>query len=381
MSGLGLNADPEGWLNAGYTVRTLMDSLESELDDADRVGGAGLAAHWVGSVADAYASHWSGLRPRVEDLIADGRHAAAAIIDFGRRLEDFVKRAAELESYWLNAGLQLELNGLRFALPWGFEHLPPAHQISFHQALAESERDVNAMWSDVEAAVDDVVRTLESLITAFGDLQLAELGMVGAALGLSWDTVADGYRKNLFTLGHDAIGLEADTFVRRAKHVEKVAGYLRDKWYEDGTQAMRTAGDSLVRDAKQDVKLAGEFDRYAKFGEHTLMAGAVVLTAAEVYSTARTQGLVGSIEAHSDDITALAVSVPAGWAGVAIAGAVLAGAPAVVVVGAGVLAGGIIAAGVGAGAKWYVNNHQQQVGHVLRDAGVGVVAKAVGLTS
>jgi hypothetical protein len=192
---------------------------------------------------------------------------------------------------------------------------------------------------------------------------------------------AGGYRKDLFTLGHDAVGLETDTFVRRAKHAEQVAGKLRDKWYQDRAQEVRTAGDSLVRDAKQDVKLAGEFDRYAKFGEHALMAGAVVLTAAEVYSTAKTQGLVRGIEAHTDNITALAVSVPAGWAGVAIAGVLLAGAPAVVVVGGGVLAGGIIAAGVGAFAQWYVNHHQQQVGHVLRDAGAGVVAKTVGLTS
>ena len=109
----------------------------------------------------------------------------------------------------------------------------------------------------------------------------------------------------------------------------------------------------------------------------------MVLTAAEVYSTAKTQGWVQGIEAHTVDITALAVSVPAGWAGVAIAGVVLAGAPAVVVVGGGVLAGGIIAAGVGAGAQWYVDHHQQQVGHALTDIGSGaeVTAKAVGITN
>jgi hypothetical protein len=381
MGSLGLHADPDGWLNAGYSIRTLMDSLESELYDADRIGGAGLSAHWAGPVAEAFTGNWNGLRSHAEDLIAQSRRAAAAITDFGGRLEDFVKRAADLESYWLSFGLQIGLDGMRFALPWGFEQLSPMHQVSFHQWLTESERDVTAMWSDIRAAVDDVVTVLESLIAAFEDLAALELGALGGALGWALGSTAGGYRKDLFTLGHDAVGWETDTFVRRAKHVEQVAGKLREKWYQDGTAEMRTAGDSLVRDARQDVKLAGEFDRYAKFGEHTLMVGAVVLTAAEVYSTAKTQGLVRGIEAHTDDITALAVSVPAGWMGVAIAGVVLAGAPAVVVVGAGVLVGGILAAGAGAVAQSYVNHHQQQVGHMLRDAGAVDVAKAVGLTS
>lgn len=381
MGSLGLHADPDGWLNAGYSIRTLMDSLDSELYDADRIGGAGLSQAWAGPVAEAFTGHWSGVRSRAEDLIAQGRRAAAAIIDFGGRLEDFVRRAADLEGYWLSFGLQLGLDGLHFTLPWGFEQLSPGHQVSFHQWLTESERDVTAMWSDIRAAVDDVVTALESLIAAFEDFAVLELAALGSTLGWALGATVGGYRQDLFTLGHDAVGLETDTFVRRAKHAEQVAGKLRDKWYQDGTQEMRTAGDSLVRDAKQDVKLAGEFDRYAKLGEHALVFGAVVLTAAEVYSTAKKQGLVRGIEAHTDDITALAVSVPAGWAGVAIAGVLLAGAPAVVVVGGGVLAGGIIAAGVGAGAQWYVNHHQQQVGHVLRDAGAGVVAKTVGLTS
>ena len=150
MGSLGLHADPDGWLNAGYSIRTLMDSLDSELYDADRTGGAGLSAHWAGPVAEAFNGNWSGLRSRAEDLIAQGRRAAAAITDFGGRLEDFVKRAADLESYWLSFGLQLGLDGMHFALPWGFEQLSPVHQVSFHQWLTESERDVTAMWSDIE---------------------------------------------------------------------------------------------------------------------------------------------------------------------------------------------------------------------------------------
>ena len=183
MGSLGLHADPDGWLNAGYSIRTLMDSLDSELYDADRIGGAGLSAHWAGPVAEAFTGHWSGVRSRAEDLIAQGRRAAGAITDFGGRLEDFVKRAADLESYWLSFGLQLGLDGMHFALPWGFEQLSPMHQVSFHQWLTESERDVTAMWSDIRAAVDDVVTVLESLIAAFEDLAVVELGVFAGLAG------------------------------------------------------------------------------------------------------------------------------------------------------------------------------------------------------
>ena len=183
MGSLGLHADPDGWLNAGYSVRTLMDSLDSELYDADRIGGAGLRQSWAGPVAEAFTGHWSGLRSRAEDLIAQGRRAAAAMTDFGGRLEDFVKRAADLERYWLSFGLQLGLDGMHFALPWGFEQLSPVHQVSFHQWLTESERDVTAMWSDIRAAVDDVVTALESLISALEDYAVLEVGTAAGLIG------------------------------------------------------------------------------------------------------------------------------------------------------------------------------------------------------
>ena len=186
MGSLGLHADPDGWLNAGYSVRTLMDSLDSELYDADRIGGAGLSQSWAGPVAEAFTGHWSGVRSRAEDLIAQGRRAAAAMTDFGGSLEDFVKRAADLERYWLRFGLQLGLDGMHFALPWGFEQLSPVHQVSFHQWLTESERDVTAMWADIQAAVDDVVTALESLIAAFEDFAVLELGTAAGAVLLAF---------------------------------------------------------------------------------------------------------------------------------------------------------------------------------------------------
>ena len=243
MGSLGLHADPDGWLNAGYSVRTLMDSLDSELYDADRVGGAGLSAHWAGPVAEAFTGHWSGLRSRAEDLIAQGRRAAAAMTDFGGRLEDFVRRAADLESYWLSFGLQLGLDGMHFALPWGFEQLSPVHQVSFHQWLTESERDVTAMWSDIRAAVDDVVTALESLIAAFEDFAVLELGVgrraaSGGRLG--------GYRKDLVSLGQRR-GRRADRYLRaRTKHAAKAAG-----------PAAATSGDRAGEDASRDAGRRG----------------------------------------------------------------------------------------------------------------------------
>ena len=193
MGSLGLHADPDGWLNAGYSVRTLMDSLDSELYDADGTAARGCPRTGPGRSRRPSTGHWSGLRSRAEDLIAQGRRAAAAITDFGGRLEDFVKRAADLESYWLSFGLQIGLDGMHFALPWGLEQLSPEHQVSFHQWLTESERDVTAMWSDIRAAVDDVVTALESLIAAFEDYAVLELG---AAAGLVGGDLG-GYRDKL----------------------------------------------------------------------------------------------------------------------------------------------------------------------------------------
>ena len=252
MGSLGLHADPDGWLNAGYSIRTLMDSLDSELYDADRIGGAGLSEHWAGPVAEAFTGHWSGLRSRAEDLIAQGRRAAAAITDFGGRLEDFVRRAADLESYWLSFGLQLGLDGMHFALPWGFEQLSPVHQVSFHQWLTESERDVTAMWSDIRAAVDDVVTALESLIAAFEDFAVLELG---ALPGRRW-SVRDYFADTMGQLPQrHAQPCPTACFAETAADATSYAGLLEARTVDLADPADQPAAADWPRQA--EVRAAG----------------------------------------------------------------------------------------------------------------------------
>jgi hypothetical protein len=360
MGSLGLHADPERWLNAGYSIRTLMDSLDSELYDADRIGGTGLSAHWAGPVAEAFNGNWSGLRSRAEDLIAQGRRAAAAITDFGGRLEDFVKRAADLESYWLGFGLQIGLDGMHFALPWGFEQLSPVHQISFHQWLSESERDVTAMWSDVRAAVDDVVTALESLIAAFEDFAVLELGTAAGLIG----GYLGGYFKDPASFAEDGFEVLADGLKRGSTHALDNAYKVVVTAGEDASRDAQTVADATTRSAVRYAKVAKVFDDVDKIGGPVLMGVGVGLTAWQTYTDSKKYGWVNGIEDHVGD-----------WAGIAAGigvGAAIAAAPVAVPVVGVVVLSGIAAYGVGAVVQWQVDDHRQQVGHGLTDIDHGV---------
>lgn len=372
MGSLGLHADPDGWLNAGYSIRTLMDSLDSELYDADRIGGAGLSQSWTGPVAEAFTGHWSGVRSRAEDLITQGRRAAAAIIDFGGRLEDFVRQAAGLESYWLNFGLQLGLDGMHFALPWGFEQLPPVHQVSFHQWLTESERDVTAMWSDIRAAVDDVVTALESLIAAFEDFEVVALGMAAGVVG----GYLGGYLKDPLSLVDD--GMSA---------VKESIDWARNHALDDAYKTVVAAGEDAGRDATAAADATKAALRYAKVAEiaddvekvggRVLLVAAVGMTAWETYGTAKKHGWVDAVEDHAGDIASLALITPEAVVGGVIAAALL--PEAAVGVGA-IVATGIVAFGVSEGVQWVADHNKTTINHAVTDIsrGAGVSAKAVG---
>lgn len=370
MGALGLHADPEGWLNAGYSVRTLMDSLDGELYDADRIGGAGLSQSWAGPVAEAFTGHWSGVRSRAEDLIAQGRRAAAAIIDFGGRLEDFIKRAAELESYWLSFGLELEANGMQFALPWGFEHLPPAHQVSFNQLLSESERDVTAMWSDIRAAVDDVVTALESLIAAFEDYAVIELGAFAGALRWTWNAEVS-----------DPLGRLDDGVSLLAGHLDRASTRALDHAYkvvvaagDDASHDAQAVADATTRSAVRDAKVARVFDEVDKWGGRAVAVVAVGTLAWETYGTAKKQGWVNGIEAHAGDWANLGAGTVAAWgAGLALA---TVGAPVAVAAVGVLVVGTVVGVGVGDLVQSYVNHHHAQVGHALTDIGHGTAVTA-----
>lgn len=374
MGSLGLHADPDGWLNAGYSIRTLMDSLDSELYDADRTGGAGLSAHWAGPVAEAFTGNWSGLRSRAEDLIAQGRRAAGAMTDFGGRLEDFVKRAADLERYWLSFGLQIGLDGMHFALPWGFEQLPPVHQVSFHQWLTESERDVTAMWADIRAAVDDVVTALESLIAAFEDFAVLELGTAAGTLRWVWNAEVS-----------DPLGRLDDGIALLAGHLDRASTRALDHAYkvvvaagDDASHDVRAVAGATTRSAVRDAKVARAFDEVDKWGGHGVTFIAVGVTAWETCGTAKKQGWVNAIEDHAGDWANLGATTAAAWgAGLVL---VAVGAPVAVAAVGVIVVGSIVGVGVGDLVQSYVKHHHTQVGHVLTDVGTGagVTAKAVG---
>lgn len=363
MGSLGLHADPDGWLNAGYSIRTLMDSLEGELYDADRVGGTGLSQSWAGPVAEAFTGHWSGVRSRAEDLIAQGRRAAAAIIDFGGRLEDFVRRAAELESYWLSFGLQLGLDGMHFALPWGFEQLSPGHQVSFHQWLTESERDVTAMWSDIEAAVADVVTALESLIAAFEDFAVLELGALSwAARDLAGGFVRDTER-NPFFLVHDTLQYAEGPLADAAYAAERYAWLARaDVPLADA--ADQPAAEELAASAEQVATTTGVLSNVAKVGSPVALVAANVTTVAVVGYDIKRYGLRAGLEQNA---SLIATTVTADGTDAALNLV----APGFGETPLGMAIGGVVGVGVGFTVQAVVD-HPKAVGHALTDVGYGI---------
>jgi len=365
MAGLGLNADPDGWLNAGYSISALMDSLESELDDADRVGGSGLTAHWAGPVADAYGGHWGALRPRAEDLIGQGRRAASAITDFGGKLEDFVKRAADLEGHWTSFGLQLAEGGLRFALPFGFDLLPQEHQLSFRQLLAESEQDVTAMWSDIKAAVDDVVTLLESLIDAFEDFAVLEVGMAAGLLG----GYLGGYRTNWASLASDALSVVREGFDDVAPRALDGAYHLVVGAGEDASRGAQAVADVSAKLAVGSAKAAGVLDDLDKFGGPVLYVATVGVTAWQTYKAVSKHGWLNGGE---DEAGA--------WAGLAAGIAITVLAPVSAPVIGVVLVAGIVGYGVSYGVQHWVDDNRTSINQGFSDLGQGaeVTAKAVG---
>jgi hypothetical protein len=357
MGSLGLHADPDGWLNAGYSVRTLMDSLDSELYDADRIGGAGLSQSWAGPVAEAFTGHWSGVRSRAEDLIAQGRRAAAATTDFGGRLEDFVRRAADLESYWLSFGLQLGLDGMHFALPWGFEQLSPGHQVSFHQWLTESERDVTAMWSDISAAVDDVVTALESLISALEDYTVLDVGALSWA---AW-SVRD-YFTDTMGRADDILSLSAPYFAKLAADAKSYAGLVSSD-VDLADPADQPAAADMAAQAGVRAGVLGNLSTAVRVAEPVALVGANLLTLKTVMSDKNTQGWRVSLEENAGIIAGTVT----GDAITVFCDGALPGLGPIV----GPIAGGIVAAGVGFAVQEVVD-HRKAVGHALTDVGHGI---------
>jgi len=379
MGVLGLEADPEGWQHAGYTISAVVNQLAEELDLADVRGGNGLRPSWSGPVSEAYLELWVRRHGRYGDLIYQAGRAASALIQFGERLADLVYRASDLERQWLGAGLHLTADGMWFMLPIGHENLAHEAQATLRGYLNQSENDLRAMRADIGAAIGDVVTVLVSVLDALADFQAIELGVLGAGASWAFDAVAWEVKDALHDpvrTASDVLSQEAGFFKRRAKHNLKVANLLAEKWAEDGDHDARIAGQSLIRDAKTDVKAAGDFKDLADIGGDALMVVQVGLAAGGTYLDARKRGWVNAIEDNSRNWGMLAGGVAADAGvdlllGTAAGAAAVASAPVLVTVGA-VVVTGVAAVGVGDVVQHEVNKHRAGTTRVLTDIGHGI---------
>jgi hypothetical protein len=359
MSALGVQGDPDGWHGAGYTIRTVAGQLANELDIADASGGGGLRQSWYGPMSEAYQNLWRQRHARYADLIYQAGRAATALIDFGEALIVLQQRAWDLERQWLGLGLHLSADGFSFVLPFGHESLAQEAQATLHALLGESERDIEAMWTDIRAAVGDLVTVLEAVLDALADFDVIGLGAIGWTAATAW--------KGLGLAGvlQGAMDqLDAYT-VRTASDLRDEANGIRQAFSEDGDRGIRAAVTGVEDDADQAVTVAGELDKYVKFGDKAFVAIAIVQNAADTYGSIRKEGVDSGLEHNAGNWTSLAVGLGIG--------ALVSTAGAPVLVGVGVLAvTAVVSVGVGALVQSSVDHHKKGATRVLNDIGQGV---------
>jgi hypothetical protein len=371
MSALGVQGDPDGWQGAGYTIRAVAGQLANELDIADASGGGGLRRSWYGPMSEAYQSLWSQRYGRYGDLVYQAGRAATALIDFGEALIGLQQLAWNLERQWLGLGLHLSADGFSFALPFGHESLAQEAQAALRASLGESERDIEAMWNDIRAAVGDLVTVLESVLDALGDYSVIELGAIGWTASAVWKGM--GGPLGLVQSAMDQ--LDAYT-VRTAADLRSEADGLKQAFYQDGDRGVRAAVIGVEDDADQAVRVAGQLDRYVKFGDKAFTAIAIGLTAADTYGSIRKQGVDSGLEQNAGNWASLAVGLGIGAVmGSAAVVAAVAAAPVLVGVGVGVGAvavTAIVSVGVGNWVQSSVDHHKKGSTRVLNDLGQGV---------
>lgn len=375
MSALGVQGDPDGWQGAGYTIRAVAGQLANELDVADASGGGGLRQSWYGPMSEAYQNLWSHRYGRYGDLVYQAGRAATALIDFGEALIGLQQAAWDLERQWLGLGLHLSADGFSFALPFGHESLAQEAQAALRASLAESERDIEAMWTDIRTAVGDLVTVLESVLDALADYTAIELGAIGWTASTVWKGM--GGPLGLIQTAMDQ--LDAYT-VRTAADLGSEADGLKQAFYQDGDRGVRAAIIGVEDDADQAVAAAGHLDRYVKIGDKAFAAIAIGLTAADTYGSVRKQGVDSGLEHNAGNWASLAASfaVPAGLdlvLGIGAVSAAVAAAPAIVAIGVGVgvvAVTAIVSVGVGNWVQSSVDHHQKGTTRVLNDIGHGV---------
>ena len=384
IGALGVQGDAEGWQHAGYTIGAVVNQLAEELDAADACGGSGLRPSWSGPTAEGYLELWARRHGRYGDMIYQASRAANALINFGERLADFTFRASDLERQWLGAGLHLTADGMWFMLPIGHENLAHEAQAILHSCLTQSENDISAMWADIKVAVDDVATVLESVLTALTDFSALELSVLGTGAGLAFDGAAWEIKNALHDIGGtggDVLSHEAAIFKARADHNLKVANLLAKKWAEDGDHDARIAGESLVHDAKTDVKMAKGFNDLADTAGHALLLVQIGIAVVGTGLDARKVGLANGIEDNSRGWAELAAGAAASAGvdallGTAVAAGAVASAPVLVGVGA-VVVTGVVAVGVGDVVQHQVDKHRAGTTRVLDDIGHGIEQASV----
>ena len=365
MSALGVQGDPDGWQGAGYTISAVAGHLANELDSADVSGGGGLRRSWYGPLSEAYQNLWRQRHARYADLIYQAGRAATALIDFGEALIGLQQRAWDLERQWLGLGLHLSADGLSFALPLGHESLAQEVQAALHAFLGESERDVAAMWTDIRAAVGDLVTVLESVLDALADFDAIELGVIGWTASTVWEGL--GGPLGLLQTGIDQLGAYT---VRTASDLKDEADGLKQAFYDDGDRAVRASLISVEDDADQAVKVAGKLHSAVEVGDKAFAVIAIGLTAADTYRSIRKNGVDRGLEDNAGSWASLTVALGIG--------ALVSTAGAPVLVGLGVVAVTAVASvGVGHFVQSSVDHHRQGTTRILNDIGQGVESASV----
>lgn len=379
MASLGVSGDPDGWLHAGDTMNSVIRQLEDELGGADGSGGTGLRPHWYGPVADAYQDAWQQRRQRYDDLIGQARPAVSAISDFGHRMLDFQRRAADLEHQWLRAGLVLTGDGLRFTLP-AHASLAQDLKATLEPVLGRSERDIAEMWHDIEGAVEDLVTVLRSATDGLEDFRYLAAAAVGFAVSF---LVHESGAIGGFVRDHaiDFIDEAVMPRVHEAANASKEeAAALSKQTYHHGDAFVRAGLRDMKEHAAAEVTAAGRTAKLVKFGGGAATAIGVVQTGADTYFDIKDRGVAAGLEANAGDwtTTAVALGIPllasgltdgmtAGLtAGLVAAGIVTAG-PVLATVGV-IVATSVVAVGVGKLVQYGVDHHVA-IGHAV-DAGV-----------
>lgn len=306
MAGLSVKGDPDGWLDAGRSISTLMAQLDSELADANRISGPGLAGQWQGPAASAFAGDWNSRRSRYEDLIANARQAAQAITSYGEKLLGLVQAAANLESTWCSVGLHLLESGAGFMLPPGVESMPAGTQLSLSHALAQSERDVGQLADDAVGAAEDLAVALGAALAALLAFDLIEVGALrDVADTYLNDEALTAETHDFLDLGHAALGTASNYFDEQADNAgtwaAQVSSYLRDGTPEEQSFA-GTELPAAGAEAQSAAATADDIDGLDDALSPVMLVAGNVLTVAQVIHDGQREGYRASLEQNAGNI-------------------------------------------------------------------------------